>query len=393
MLCSRNNFHSVVISIWVNHKLVNKPGLAHFVEHLVMDGKNCKENSDLNQPESRWIDSLSATANDYYTIYDAQVHESEIPNVISFLKKLIFDSNFSKTVLAETKRVICAEMSESNSDPSYRMFQRLRQIRFKQKTFLSKPIIGTKNSVLSITHSDVKDFYTKNYTGENTVISITGHFDQKKTRSLIEETFGTLGKSQDTSFAGMPLPEYSDEKRLITSGSSTQTNFMLSFQGYSWRSNIKERLIINLLSTLLCGLRASRLFQELRVKKQLVYDIYSETVMENNFGLFNIFGQCSGESVNSVIEIILHEIDRISTMPLSDDELNWFKNYLNIQNEIGEDSLNDLAYEYVEEFANTDKATSWKDIITQRNEIVPADVLKTARGVFNLNKLNIIVLQ
>lgn len=392
LFCSRNHFHSAIISVWINHRFINRPGLAHFVEHLIMDGKNCEKSFILNQQESRWVDSLSATTTDYYTIFDMQTHKSEVDKAIPFLKKFIFGCNFTRINIAETKRIILAEMGDSFSDPFYHIYQRLRQIRFKRKTFLSEPIIGTKTSVSNITRSDIKNFYTMNYIGENAIISVTGHFDQEIIKSLIKETFSTIGNNRNSSIVSTRLPEYSNKQRVdIVADQVSQANFILSLPGYSWQNNLKERLTINLISIILSGLRASRLFQTLRMKEQLVYDIYSETVMENNFGLFNIFGQCQARDIQKVIGIILAEIEQIRSVAVKESELSWFQNYLNCQNEMDEDNLNGLAYEFMESFANSGKVILWEDIIAQRNKITSVDILKAAQKIFDLNKLNIVV--
>jgi predicted Zn-dependent peptidase len=94
------------------------------------------------------------------------------------------------------------------------------------------------------------------------------------------------------------------------------------------RQTHPDRYAGYVLNTVLGGSMSSRLFQNIREKRGLVYSISSGMTAYSDSGLFSIYAATSRESAREVIRLTLEEVRRLCGERLGEEELRRAKDHL-----------------------------------------------------------------
>ncbi|MCU1520510.1 MAG: zinc protease, partial [Arthrobacter sp.] len=82
-----------------------------------------------------------------------------------------------------------------------------------------------------------------------------------------------------------------------------------------------RRFVMSVLNAVLGGGMSSRLFQEVREKRGLVYSTYSFASSYADAGYFGMYAGCTPSKVRQVLELLGAELDKLAEGGISDDEL------------------------------------------------------------------------
>jgi predicted Zn-dependent peptidase len=189
---------------------------------------------------------------------------------------------------------------------------------------LGKPIIGTRESVKSFKRENIVSYMDRRYRGENILLSVSGNVDPQAIRALAEETLGSIPSG--VSDFQPPRPEGS-AKVVLESKDTEQVHFCIGSDGVSIYDE-DDFFTLGVLDSALGGSMSSRIFQEVREKRGLVYSVGSYTLSYGAGGAFTVYGGTSMEKWPTVQEVIRSEFDRVMAAGLDPDELERTKTSL-----------------------------------------------------------------
>ena len=89
-----------------------------------------------------------------------------------------------------------------------------------------------------------------------------------------------------------------------------------------------RRYALSLLDTVLGGGMSSRLFQEIREQRGLVYSVYSFQAAYRAAGLFGVYAGTSPENVQACIDVIVEQFARVRDVPIAESELHLAKEHI-----------------------------------------------------------------
>lgn len=318
--------HSVAIGIWVASGSRNEKaeynGVAHFIEHLMFKGTEQRSALQI----AREIDSLGGVLNAFtgreYVCYYAKVLHRFLPKAVDLLSDIFLNSVFDPEEIEKERKVILQEiglLEDTPDDLIHDLFTR----NFWQGHPLGMPIIGTEQSVGALSRDFIVGYRDEAYRAEDVIIAAAGRVDHEELLGLLKPLFDRLPAGRGTSPAPGPSPRKSVE---MVEKELEQVHLCLGTlalpQGHPKRF---EAFILN---AVLGGSMSSRLFQEVREKLGLAYSIYSYIASHSDSGSIAIYAGTSRERVNEVIEIVLRELKRMRTDPLSRVELDDAKEQL-----------------------------------------------------------------
>jgi len=159
------------------------------------------------------------------------------------------------------------------------------------------------------------------YTPQNLVISAAGNITHDQMVAMVQEKFANLPTDNDrvTPAANYQGGEFRNNKSL------EQAHLMLGFEGISRLSD--DYYTAQALATILGGGMSSRLFQEIRENRGLVYSIYAFHSGYMDDGLFGIYAGTGENDVSDLIPVTCAEILK-TTHDLGDDEIARVKSQL-----------------------------------------------------------------
>jgi predicted Zn-dependent peptidase len=190
-------------------------------------------------------------------------------------------------------------------------------------TPLGRPILGTVDSINSITREQIAEHYQARYTPPDLVVAAAGNLEHERVIEAVRESFGHV-LSGDAAPSGPRLGGPSEVAgagtgvRLI-SRSIEQANLILGCEGLS-RTD-EQRFALGVLNAALGGGMSSRLFQEVREKRGLAYSVYSFASQHADTGLWGVYVGCLPAKADEVLKIASAEVAKVVESGLTDAEL------------------------------------------------------------------------
>jgi predicted Zn-dependent peptidase len=147
------------------------------------------------------------------------------------------------------------------------------------------------------------------------VFAAAGNLDHDRLTSLAEKAFEGLVSS--SALAPVPAQYAGGESREVRD--LEQAHLVLGFDGVGFGDNDYYPLAV--LSTALGGGMSSRLFQEVREKRGLVYSIHTFSSVYQDGGIFGLYAGTGGDEVAELISVVCAELKKVAADPMSSDEI------------------------------------------------------------------------
>ena len=310
---------SVTIGIWVvggsRQEQATFSGVSHFIEHLLFKGTSRRSSFEI----AREIDSMGGFMNAFtgreFVCYYVKVLADFFPKALDLLTDIFLNSRFPEEEIENERKVILQEIRMLEDNPDDQL-QELFHRNFWSDHPLGIPIIGSAESVQSMSREFLAAYKRDNYRAGDIVISAAGLLEHNHLVELLASYFDAL--PEGSSRTQVPLPVYT-KKQSKVERDLEQLLFSLGTKGIP--QNHPGRYDALMLNTILGGSMSSRLFQEVREKEGLAYSIYSYLESHSDTGAFVVSGGTTAEKFAKVMEIVVRELQRLKREPLTEEML------------------------------------------------------------------------
>jgi predicted Zn-dependent peptidase len=171
---------------------------------------------------------------------------------------------------------------------------------------------------------ELADYFARVYQPSNLVIAAAGHLEHGKTCELVARHFSGLCRRPLQARGRAPRPAVATVTR--SKRELEQVHVCLGTRGLP--QTHADRYVSFVLNTVLGGSMSSRLFQNVREKRALVYSISSGVTAYSDAGLLSIYAGTSRDSLPEVIRLTLEELRRLCDERIPDDELRRAKDHI-----------------------------------------------------------------
>lgn len=311
---SESELTSICISLNAGAGIeVEKIGVAHAVEHMVYKGTKTKSESQINEQLSSIFGFQNAMTNYPYVIYYGTLLNEDLISGIELFSDIILNPEFDEKGFKEEMEVIKEELDEWDEEIEQFCEDKLFYNIFNKRR-IKNPIIGTKESLDNLTVTDLKRFYEENYFPENTSISVITSIDFNSVKEIIDKYFG-MWKSKVISrnsyvnnieYEKIDASKIQITKRQGIKNAKVQMIFPLD------KLNFKELNAFRLFNQYFGEGVNSVLFDALRTKNSLVYDVITRISNENYLKMYKITFTTSKENVNKAVELVMNLIKEIN---------------------------------------------------------------------------------
>ena len=277
-----------------------KIGIAHVTEHMIYKGTSKKSEAEINKEFSEIFGFQNAMTNYPYVIYYGTLLSEDLAKGIELYADLLINTTLGNVGFKEEMDVIKEELKEWDEEVEQFCEDRLFLNSYNERR-IKYPIIGTEESLEKITLEDVKDFYNKYYFPKNTTIVIISQKSFKEVIDLVSKYFS----GWDNIGYKTPLKEvekaagktYKDKRDGINTAKVLIT-YDISVLSH------EEIKVLKVLNQYIGEGVNSLLFDSLRTKKGLVYDVLTKVSNESSIGLYKITFSTAEEKVQEAINSI-----------------------------------------------------------------------------------------
>jgi len=323
---------SVTIGVWVRrgsrHETEKASGISHFIEHMVFKGTQHRSAERIAAEVDSIGGFMDAFTAKEYASFHLKVLDEHLPLAVEILGDIVQNPLFDPEEMAREKRVIFEEMSMVEDTPDD-LVSELFAESFWPRHPLGRPILGTRASVGRFKRGDLAAHFHRVYNPGNLLIAAAGHLEHGTLEDLVTRHFAGLEARRDggrDGRLGMRQPVTACRTVVRSKKTLEQVHICLGARAYA--QDHPDRYACYLLNTVLGGSMSSRLFQNVREKRGLVYTISSGVTAYSDTGLVTVYAGTRPESAREVVRLTLEEIRRLCGEPLPAEELRRAKDHV-----------------------------------------------------------------
>lgn len=382
-----DNVKSVSIGVWIKVGSLNEDsknnGISHFIEHMLFKGTKNRKANEI----AEFIDNIGGQLNAFTskecTCYYAKVLDENLDDAINLLSDMFFNSLFDKDDIEKEKLVVAEEISMYEDSPEDVVHEKLAEIVFNDSS-LAYPILGTMDNLNALDRDDILKYKEENYTPCNTVISVAGNYNEKILIEKIKNKFNHW-KSHKVNLA-VKSSKYKKNVSGINKDLE-QLHICIGSNGIGRHDELYYPLLI--LNNIFGGTMSSRLFQELREKKGLVYTVYSYASSYSDCGLFATYAALNPNCLDKALEIIICEMNKLKVNNVTKKEFERAKQQLKGNYILGLESTSSRMTSIARRELLYNEIIYPEEIIDKINKINYDDIAKVAKIVFDENNFSL----
>jgi predicted Zn-dependent peptidase len=312
---------SVTVGVWVNtgsrDEQPSQAGYSHFIEHMLFKGTRKRSSSEI----SREIDVLGGEMNAFTsretTTYYVKVLDQQLERALELLSDLFHHSCFAPKEIEKEKQVVLEEIRMVQDDPED-LVQELHMGQVLGRHPLGRSILGREKTIRGLRRQDLLNYIKARYDPGQTVVSIAGNFEQAKLDLLVARYFGK-GRAAKAPHTNGRRPPDVHGGVLLKKKRLEQVHLCLGLKGVA--AGHQDRYALYALNSVLGGSVSSRLFQEVREKRGLVYSIYSFLSGYSDGGMITVYAATRPNEVDRVVDLVCREVRRIGIKGVERKEL------------------------------------------------------------------------
>lgn len=331
LYAERHNLPIVDVTLLIKASPLDEPsekaGLANLVASLLNEGTKHRTSEQISEEIEFIGGSLGASTDRDYTMVNLSVLKKDIQKGFELFSDILLNPTFPDKEIKRVKELIKGALKQSEDDPSFVAERAFRKALYGTEHAYGRVVEGSLETLDNIRRDDIERFYKTYYRPNNAILVIVGDIGSQEIESLIKRY---LSGWQPASIPRKSIPEVSNPESprvLKIDKKITQANIIIGHLGVS-RSN-PDYYALSVMNYILGGGGfASRLMTKIRDEMGLAYDVYSIFSSDLEKGVFQAAVQTKNESARKVIDVILDEMRRIQSEPVSEGELKDAKSYL-----------------------------------------------------------------
>lgn len=299
---------SATVGIWTSCGARNETaadnGVAHLLEHMLFKGTARRS----AQAIAEEIEAVGGQMNAYTarenTAYYARVLKEDVALAVDIVADILQHSTFDETELGRERSVVLQEIGQANDTPDDIIFDHFQGAAFPGQP-MGRPVLGTPDTVANMSRDALTRYLGTHYVPSELVLSAAGAVDHDRLVDQALKQFDALPKGAPP--ASVPVDygggDFREEQDL------EQLHYLLGFQGAAIGD--ADYYAQSMLSTVLGGGMSSRLFQEVREKRGLVYAIYTFASAYRDGGVFGVYAGTGPAEIAELVPVVCDELQKV----------------------------------------------------------------------------------
>jgi len=374
------HFRSVSVGVWFSvgsvYENEEDNGMSHFLEHILFKGTKTRTAKEIAQAMDSVGGQLNAFTAKECTCYYSNVMDEHLPLALDILSDMVMNSIMDPVEIEKEKGVILEEILMYEDSPEDLVAELLDRALLGNHP-LANPILGNQQFIQNIARDKLLSFLNEMYSPHNTVISIAGNFNEDQVMELTHRYFDSWKNNRKS--IDIQLPAY-QHQYLFKWKDIEQIHLCFGYPGITLGNNDIYPLMI--LNNIFGGGMSSRLFQNIREERGLVYSIFSYPSLYTCGGKFTIYACMKPDQARNVADLIIEEIKKIRIQGITRDEFETARNQLkgnyilglesssNRMNAIGRSELLQGTIKTPDEILEKIDKTTIDDVIRIANDIL-----------------------
>jgi predicted Zn-dependent peptidase len=380
---------SLAIGIWIKtggrYENRHNQGISHLMEHMLFKGTKTRSCQALKRSIESKGGAFNAFTSEENVCYYVKILSGRLALASGILADMILNPALKKEDMEKEKRVIFEEIRMYIDLPMHYVNDLLDSIIWPDHP-LGLPLAGTYETVKAITRNDLikqkKQFYAPN----NMIAVACGNISHA---DLVDIMKGLFAKERPVKqhIIEKPAPCAKKASMKFIHKETEQTHLCLGLRGVS--NKHPQRYALSLLSIILGGNMSSRLFNEIREKRSLAYEIGASQKTLSDTGSFFIHAGVDNKKLHQAVSIIIYELEKIKSHLVTKREFSMAKEYFKSGLLMAmESTLSNMMF-FGDQITSADRVQTKEAILKGIDKVTPFDIQRIAKRLFNRKALRL----
>ena len=308
------------------HESAEFAGISHFIEHMLFKGTKTRSALEISQTIEGHGGNFNAYTSEEGTCFFAQMPYDCLPTAVGVISDMFANAAIPDAEFDRERGVVLEEIKMYADEPDAVASENLSRALFP-KNALGLPIAGEAATLMKMSAQTLRDYIRRAYVPKATCAVVAGRFDAAAARRLVEANLGGMRGGDPLPFAPVkkrPLPI----REIRAERDVQQVQLALGFRCFGVHASERRKCAANVFDCLMGRTMSSRLFQSVREKRGLSYDIRSQLQYFEDVGGWAVTAGLDTARVDQAVAVIEKEFARIRAKAPSAAEIRRTKDYL-----------------------------------------------------------------
>jgi len=383
---------SLAVGIWMNvgsrHETPAISGISHFIEHLVFKGTKKRSAKDIKLDIEGRGGILNAFTSEDTTCFFVKMAKEHLTLAVDVLSDMVFTPRLDAKEIERERTVILEEIKMYHDMPMHYAHDLVNQLVWPNQP-LGMFIAGTLDSVSGITRKNVVDYHNQFYAPNNACISVCGDIAHADVVREVQRM--VTMKTKKKAFGHEPAHARQSKPRFhMYEKDTAQAHMVIAMHGL--KREHKDRQALGLLHMIMGANMSSRLYEEVREKRGLAYEIRSGVHYYADVGSFVISAGIENGKEEQTAIIIRKELEKVIRRGVTVRELAHAKEYLLNHFYFGlEDTMDHMLW-MGEKALHTGDVPTREGIKERVERVTREDIQRVAASIFKTKKMSVVVI-
>lgn len=363
------------VSIGTRDETAANNGVSHFLEHMAFKGTERRSAAQIAED----IENVGGYINAYTaretTAYYVKLLKNDLALGVDIIGDILTHSTFLDAEIERERGVILQEIGQANDTPDDIIFDQFQERAFPEQP-MGRPTLGSEDLVSSMTRDTLMSYMREHYTTHNITIAAAGNLHHQDVVDLVKEHFRDLPSHQTP----RPRAAAYEGGELRTTRELDQAHLVMGFPSVSYLH--PDHYAVMILSTLLGGGMSSRLFQEIRERRGLVYSVYSFASPFSDSGLFGLYAGTGEDQAAELVPVMIDELKRLQD-GLSEAELSRARAQLKSSLLMSLESTGSRCEQLARQIQVHNRPVPTSETVAKIDAVTEADILRVAQTIFS----------
>jgi predicted Zn-dependent peptidase len=346
-------------------------GIAHLLEHMVFKGTERRSAQDIAEEIEAVGGHLNAYTSRENTAFYAKVLAEDAPLALDIVADILQRATFLEEELERERAVVLQEIGQAHDTPDDIVFDHFQETAYPNQA-LGRPVLGESRTVGSLDRNALRSYLRTHYGPQQMVVAAAGRIEHRDfvdrvAEAFAHEGFACNGATDPAVYRGGDRREQRDLE---------QVHLLLGFDGVGYHD--EDYYALSALSTLFGGGMSSRLFQEVREKRGLVYSVYSFHSAFLDGGLFGVYAGTGSSEVRELVPVVCGELAKL-TEGVTEEELDRARAQLRAALLMSRESSSQRAEQLAQQLLIYDREVPVEEILGKIAAVTTADIERVTR--------------
>jgi predicted Zn-dependent peptidase len=364
-------------------------GISHFLEHMFFKGTKKRPTPlEIASPVENVGGIFNAFTSQDLTGYYIKVDAFHLDLALDMVADIFLNSLLPSREIAKEKGVVIEEINMRKDTPMVHAADLMERFLYGDQP-AGWDVAGKKETVLSLSRSDLVSYVQSQYVAENTLVCVAGNMNDKKVKEKVSTLFSSI--SQKKFKDKLDVKEFQRKPEVLLEYRKTdQTHLALAARGYNLFH--KDRFAQDIMAAILGGGMSSRLFMEVREKHALAYYISSSSEANPDTGFLATFAGVKNENADKAVQVIAKEYRKLAEKRVGRKELRNAKDRLKGKMALSLESSDAKAEFYGVQEILENRFFTPEQLYDRIEAVSGADIQRVAKDMFSASNLNLVVL-